>query len=283
MYADGTTLSVTGSDAKDISNKLTSDLRGVMCWLKKNKMFLNTDKTNVMLIGTGAKLRNVNVNDFNVIDEQDLKRVTKAKCLGVLIDYKLRWHNQVNSVIQKLFLKIGLIRRLKPYLDISILNMLFKSLVQPIFDYCNVTWFGRFNDDIQKLNVLHKRCARIILGVNYFTSSDLMFNILGWERLQTRNNYFKALMMYKSLNGLAPNYLANRFKCISTTHNVNTRQATAGQLALPPLSNGNDLECFKSSFMYSGVKLWNDIDPEIRNSVNVHIFKQQYKSVYFKK
>ena len=96
---------------------------------------------------------------------------------------------------------------------------------------------------------------------------------------------YKALMMYKSLNGLAPNYLASSFKCISTTHNVNTRQATADhdQLALPPLSNGNDLECFKSSFMYSGVKLWNDIDPEIRNSINVHIFKQQYKSVYFKK
>ena len=66
-----------------------------------------------------------------------------------------------------------------------------------------------------------------------------------------------------------------------TTHNVNTRQATAGQLALPPSSNGYDLECFKSSFMYNGVKLWNEIESGIRNSVNVEIFKQNYKTVYF--
>ena len=75
--------------------------------------------------------------------------------------------------------------------------------------------------------------------------------------------------MYKSLNGLAPDYLSNKFNYISSTHGVNTRQAAAGQLALPPWSNGNDIECFKSSFMYSGVKLWNDLDNEIRHSVNV--------------
>ena len=81
-----------------------------------------------------------------------------------------------------------------------------------------------------------------------------MFNILGWERLQTRNDYFTALMIYKSLNGLAPNYLANMFKYLSTTHSVNTRQAAAGHLALPPATNGSDIELFKSSFSYSGVQ-----------------------------
>ena len=135
---------------------------------------------------------------------------------------------------------------------------------------------------MSKLDVLHKRCARIILGVNYYTSSDFMFNTLGWERLQARNDYFKALMIYKSLNGLAPSYLTTMFNHVSTTHNINTRQATAGQLALPPLCNGHDIECFKSSFIYNGVKLWNNIDAEIKNSPNVQTFKRKYKSVYFK-
>ena len=50
--------------------------------------------------------------------------------------------------------------------------------------------------------------------------------------------------MYKSLNGQAPEYLSNKFDYILTTHGVNTRQAAAGQLALLPWSNGNDIECF---------------------------------------
>ena len=33
--------------------------------------------------------------------------------------------------------------------------------------------------------------------------------------------------------------------------------------------------------MYSGVKLWNDIDTEIRNSENVQTFKFKYKKAHF--
>ena len=56
MYADDTTLSVSGKDPKEISSKLTADLASIMNWLTVNKLFLNTDKTNVMLIGTAGKI-----------------------------------------------------------------------------------------------------------------------------------------------------------------------------------------------------------------------------------
>ena len=216
MYADDTTLAVTGTDVKDISSKLTSDLHEITNWLHTNKLFINTEKTNVMLLGTGSRLRNVNEKDFCVVvNDHELKRVNKAKCIGVQIDEELKWHTQVNSVTQKIFLKLALIRRLKPFLDISTLNLLCKSMVLPVFDYYNIVWYGRFNDDIKRLDVLHKRCARVILGVNCYTSSDFMFKTLGWERLNTRSNYFKSLMMYKSLNGHAPHYLATNFKYVS--------------------------------------------------------------------
>ena len=109
-----------------------------------------------------------------------------------------------------------------------------------------------------------------------------MFQVLGWEQLQNRNDYFKSLLMYKALNGLAPEYISSMFNYVNATHTRQTRQATAGQLALPPLCNGKDIECFKSSFAYNGVKMWNTIDVPLRNSDNVQVFKQQYKSTYFK-
>ena len=284
MYADDTTLSVSGKDPQDISNKLTSDLESIVKWLNVNDLVLNTDKTNVMLIGTAGKLRKVDEKDFVVfVNGKQLERVKKAKCLGVIIDEQLKWHDQVVNIVQKVFCKLGLIRRLKPFMDCDILNFIFKAFVQPMFDYCSLSWYGRFKDDTHKLDVVHKRCARVILGMNNFTPSELMFNVLGWERLQTRNDYFKSLMVYKSLNGQAPDYLVDMFTYLSTTHDVNTRQAAAGQLALPPAENGSDTEYFKSSFSYSGVQLWNNIDIDIRNSVNVQSFKQQYKRSYFKR
>ena len=283
MYADDTTLSVSGKNAQDISNKLTCDLESIVKWLNVNDLVLNTDKTHIMLIGTAGRLRTVDDKDFAVfVSGKKLERLKKAKCLGVIIDEQLKWHDQVNNIVQRVFCKLSLIRRLKPFLDCDTLNFIFKAFVQPIFDYCSLSWYGRFKDDTYKLDVVHKRCARVILSMNNLTPSEWMFNMLGWERLQTRSEYFKALMMYKSLNGLAPEYLASMFNYLSTTHGVNTRQAAAGQLALPPTDNGSDIEYFKSSFSYSGVQLWNNIDIDIRNSVNVQSFKQQYKRSYFK-
>jgi hypothetical protein len=279
MYADDTTMYVSGNDVNIISKQLTEDLSAIKVWLDENKLFLNTDKTHVMLIGTGAKLRSVNSDQFSVaIDNNILKTVESTKCLGVTIDNELYWHKHVNSVIQKVFCKIALLRRLKLFIDSSTLNVLYRSLIQPLFDYCSVVWFGRFNDDMRKLSVLQKRCARVILSVNSLTSSNIMFPMLGWEPLQTRTNYFKALLMYKCLNGMAPLYLTQRVNYVSSRHSVNTRQAKTGLLALPPCANGSDTEYFKSSFSYSGVQLWNTLDFDIRFSANVHCFKNKYKS-----
>ena len=283
MYADDTTLSVKGDNAVDISRKLKLDLEALVIWLRNNKLFLNTDKTKIMLVGTGAKLNHVQCDSFSVkIDECELENVVKYKCLGVLVDNELNWHKHVNNVIQKVFCKIALLRRLKPYLDVDTLNVLYKALVQPHFDYCSVAWYGRFKEDCVKLDVIQKRCARIILSADYYTPSESMFSELGWERLSDRNQYFKALMMFKSLHSLAPQYLTRKFKYVRDNHNCNTRQAAAGQLALPPLNHGNDIECFKSSFSYSGVKLWNGIDSTVRNSQDIGSFKDMYKRHYFK-
>ena len=64
MYADDTTLYTSGNDVNLISKQLTEDLVAIKRWLRANKLFLNTDKTNVMLIGTGSKLRNVDNDSF---------------------------------------------------------------------------------------------------------------------------------------------------------------------------------------------------------------------------
>ena len=145
-------------------------------------------------------------------------------------------------------------------------------------DYCSVVWFGRFNDDIRKLSILQKRCARLILSVSYLTSSEIMFPLLGWETILNRAMYFKALLMFKCLNNMAPQYLTDRFSYIRDKHNANTRQAATNLLALPPSMNGYDTDYFKSSFSYNGVQIWNELSTIIRCSPNVQSFKNRYKS-----
>ena len=83
---------------------------------------------------------------------------------------------------------------------------------------------------------------------------------------------FTALMVYKCLNGLAPEYLQNNFELLCNHQERVTRQSTAGLLALPLRRNGNDIQCFKYSFRYNGVKIWNGLESAIRNSPNTQMF-----------
>ena len=47
---------------------------------------------------------------------------------------------------------------------------------------------------------------------NYDTNAGHLFNILGWKNLKCQQQLQRATMVYRSLNGLAPNYLSSRFE-----------------------------------------------------------------------
>ena len=59
MYADDTTLYVSDKYVNVISKKLTEDIRAITTWLRLNKLFLNNDKANVILVGSSSRLRRV--------------------------------------------------------------------------------------------------------------------------------------------------------------------------------------------------------------------------------
>ena len=59
MYADDTNLSVTGESASDIEVRLNTELENVHEWLTANKLTLNTEKTEYMIIGSYKKISNI--------------------------------------------------------------------------------------------------------------------------------------------------------------------------------------------------------------------------------
>ncbi|CAB4044146.1 Hypothetical predicted protein, partial [Paramuricea clavata] len=56
MFADDTNLSCTGRTPAEIEHKLNADLSNVNDWLEANRLTLNTDKTEFMIIASKRKL-----------------------------------------------------------------------------------------------------------------------------------------------------------------------------------------------------------------------------------
>ena len=56
MFADDTSLTATGESSFEIEYKLGVEIQNVKTWLDANKLTLNEEKTEYMLIGSGKRL-----------------------------------------------------------------------------------------------------------------------------------------------------------------------------------------------------------------------------------
>ena len=76
---------------------LTMALHNVNAWLNTNKLTLNTEKTEFMLIASKGKLKQLTDNPNINIGNHNIKQVSKKKVLGMIIDEELKWkeHNDV--------------------------------------------------------------------------------------------------------------------------------------------------------------------------------------------
>ena len=67
---------------------------------------------------------------------------------------------------------------------------------------------------------LQNRTARVILQANCEINSSLLLETLKWNKLSLRRRKQKAIMMFKSLNGLAPVYLQDLFSERNTGYDL---------------------------------------------------------------
>ena len=93
----------------------------------------------------------------------------------------------------------------------------------------------------------------MLTSTSYDTSTDILFKKLGWKDLQSQRKIAKGTLVYKALNSLAPDYLAQMFteRSLITCY---TLRDTGDKLALPQARTNYLL---KDSFSYSGAVLWN--------------------------
>ena len=82
-------------------------------------------------------------------------------------------------------------------------------------------------------------------------------------------------MVYKSLNGLAPDYLSNMFVDRSSITNYALRD-TSNKLALPQPRTNN----LKNSFSYSGVVPWNSLPTDFRQPSTLHKFITDCRNLF---
>ena len=104
-----------------------------------------------------AKDTNLNL----IIDNVKIEQIEHSKFLGVIINSKLTWQDHIQLVSSKVSKSIGIPSKIRYNLSSEILLMLYRTLVQSYFDYCNIIWATQNNYHIISLHHRQKKPLRI--------------------------------------------------------------------------------------------------------------------------
>ena len=96
---------------------------------------------------------------------------------------------------------------MKGYLSITQVRILVQAVILSKLDYCNALYFGCNSSVIKQLQVIQNRACRIIFGMSKTQSVDLKLKELHWLKVNERIEFKIMLLVFKSVNGLAPKYL----------------------------------------------------------------------------
>ena len=115
LFADETTVYVQHDSIDCAIQILNSKLAKVAEWFDSNKLTLNVNKTQILMM---SRKKNLNPQG-DVILREAIQRVTKAKFLGVIVDQHLNGKDHISMVSLKISKSCGIISRIRNTLDIK--------------------------------------------------------------------------------------------------------------------------------------------------------------------
>ena len=146
-------------------------------------------------------------------------------------------------------------------------------MVQPHFNYCCVVWDSCGKTLSTKLQKLQNRAARVLTFSSYDADAVRLIEELGWKKLEDQRKIHLAVMVYKSINGLAPNYMRSLFTDRISSYSLRDSES---RLSVPrPRTN-----FLKNSFSYEGAMLWNSLPIELRLAESLNKFKADCRSLF---
>ncbi|KAF7252107.1 putative RNA-directed DNA polymerase from transposon BS [Varanus komodoensis] len=208
QYADDTQLylsfSTNPGEAVAVLNRCLAEVMG---WMRANKLKLNPDKTEVLLVGGSG----FGEGDLNlVLNGVALPPRDKVRSLGVLLDPELSLEAQVTAAARSAFLQLRLIHQLRRYLEYDCLATVTHALVTSRLDFCNALYVGLPLKTVRILQLVQNRAARLLTGTGRYVHMTPVLRQLHWLPIEVWAQFKVLVMTYKALNGLGPGYLKER-------------------------------------------------------------------------
>ena len=231
--------------------------------------YINPAKTESLLLSRKA---NKPVHPPIFMNDVQIAEVTSHKHLGVTLSNNCSWHEHIQSIKQKAWQRIYLMRSFKYVLDRKSLEILYTTFIRPLLEYADVVWDNLTKADEDDLEKVQHEAARIISGATRLVSLSNLYIETGLESLKERRRKHKLTLFYKMFHSQTPFYLTTLIPSrVGDTTSYNLRNSV----------NLRNIACksqlLSSSFLPSTISAWNALPEEVRSSPSLPSFKYNLK------
>ena len=260
-FADDNSPFTTAPNISSVLQRLTSESKLLLDWIKNNQLKANPDKFHLILSEKDESI-SINVAGFEIENQ------LSAKLLGIKIDSKLTFDEHVSNLCFKASQKLHALARIRSYMSIKQSKILMKTFILSHFGYCPLIWMMHSRTLNNRINKIHERALRLVYKDDVSSFSDLLKKDNSFT-IHERNIQSLAIELFKVVNRISPKIMEHVFPLKETLRYPNENPFVSFKIRTVSWGDGN--------LAYFGPKIWQIIPQEIRNESNLSLFKKKIR------
>ena len=178
----------------------------LLAWMLHDKLKLNDEKTELLIIGTPQQLDKVVITHIHV-GNTNIHPVPIARNLGSWFDANMSMLDHISKTCKSSFHYLYNIHRIWKYLSKQSTESLIHAFISSHLGYCNSLLYGLPNCSLIKLQRVQNACGRLIFAECSYCHITPLLIKLHWLPIRSRIVFKILLLTFKILHGTAPTYL----------------------------------------------------------------------------
>ena len=184
-----------------------------------------------------------------------------VKYLGVYINDKLTWKNQIDHLCSKLLKTCGMVFKLRYYVPLSTSKLIYYSLFHSNIQYSLLNWGRAAKSYFHNLKILQNKILKAILFCPSCSPTNLPYSKLKVLKLDDMINMEIAKFMFKFNNQMLPDFSNKYFTKLDNFHSYNTKQTTRPEFFQYFVAS----ESRRKTLHHVGLKVWKNVPKEFRH------------------
>ena len=193
--------------------------------VKGKRNFLNVGKTKLVLFTSSKKQLEC---DLRIkLNGKRLYETDSSRYLGIQIDKRLTWKQEINHVALKLYEANAMLSQLRHVLDITTLWPVYYAIFESHLCYASLVW-AQHTNSVKRFHLFQKKSLRIMFFQSRNFHTGPIFKVSKIFKSFDKTALENSIFINKSLKGLMSFIFNNWFKFSFESHSHDTRWSYLG-------------------------------------------------------